>query len=88
MINYFRENRLNDINELIKLTCLKSLKTLVVSNNDFDDSPITFKPKVLKLLPWLKRINKDLVSASEGRAALKINDLGEADGEEMEYEVE
>lgn len=84
----FRENHLKDTNEIIKLTCLKSLKTLILSYNDFNDNPITLRPKVLKMLPWLKRIDKKSVSVSEVKAAASnINESGQASGEEL-YEDE
>ncbi|KAL4131742.1 hypothetical protein QTP88_009014 [Uroleucon formosanum] len=51
-----RDNRLSNVKELKKLACLKSLKTLVVSDNIFSKKSI--RSKVLKLLPWLKRIDK------------------------------
>jgi len=66
-IIYFRENQLSDVKELNKLACLKSLKTLVVSDNSFSVNSIrpTIRSKVLKLLPWLERVDKGTVSPAE-----------------------
>lgn len=79
IIIYFRENRLSDVKELNKLTCLKSLKTLVVSDNDF--SKISIRSKVLKLLPWLERVDKETVSKAE-------RELEKSDENPQEYEEE
>lgn len=58
-----RENRLRDVNELDKLVCLKSLKTLSVARNQF--GPIAVKLNVLMRLPWLERVDKETVSQAE-----------------------
>ncbi|XP_025208531.1 leucine-rich repeat-containing protein 23-like [Melanaphis sacchari] len=58
-----RENHLSDVEELKKLACLKSLKTLVVLDNNF--SKVSIRSKILKLLPWLDRVDKGTVSKSE-----------------------
>ncbi|KAL5244510.1 hypothetical protein ACI65C_011920 [Semiaphis heraclei] len=78
-----RENRLSDVKELNKLACLKSLKTLVVSGNSFSENSI--RSKVLKLLPWLERIDKGTVSSAE-RSHGMLN--GYEQNEDEQYEEE
>lgn len=86
----FRENRLHDANELTKLACLKSLKTLVVSNNEFDGkSSDVVKSKLVKILPWLERIDKDAVNKIDVQRVADENSLySEWNGEEQIYEEE
>ncbi|VVC36905.1 Leucine-rich repeat,Leucine-rich repeat domain, L domain-like [Cinara cedri] len=57
-----RENHLADTNELAKLACLGSLKTLIVSQNRFDPrSTANLRPYLTKLVPCLERIDKQKV---------------------------
>jgi len=83
IIPYFRENHLSDIKELSKLVCLKSLKTLVVSDNSFNKNAI--RSQVLKLLPWLERVDKGTVSSAE-RSHEKLNGYEENEYEQDEEE--
>lgn len=95
LLNYYfisfgccRENLLHDTNELIKLVCLKSLKTLVVLDNDFGRNPRRIAVKVLKLLPWLERIDKETVSSVQSGHGVKgpqaYSDSGESGQDEEE----
>jgi len=77
---------LHDVNELLKLVCLKSLKTLVVSQNEFNR--IALKSIVLKRLPWLERIDKETVNESDVTAAMVYGDDESAQLSEELYENE
>ncbi|CAI6349274.1 unnamed protein product [Macrosiphum euphorbiae] len=84
-----RDNQLSDVEELNKLVCLKSLKTLVVSDNSFSKNSI--RSKVLKSLPWLERIDKGTISPAErwhGKSRGEEENDEENDEEEEEEEEE
>uniref|UniRef100_A0A2S2R7F7 Leucine-rich repeat-containing protein 23 n=1 Tax=Sipha flava TaxID=143950 RepID=A0A2S2R7F7_9HEMI len=87
-----RENLLHDMDELTKLVCLKSLKTLVVSHNSFRKNPRSIAKKVLKLLPWLERIDKGTVSTVQSDNGVKgsqvYSDSGESGQDEDEGSYE
>lgn len=88
-IIHFRDNQLSDVEELNKLVCLKSLKTLVVSDNSFSKNSI--RSKVLKSLPWLERIDKGTISPAErwhGKSRGEEENDEENDEEEEEEEEE
>lgn len=84
----FRENRLRDVKELAKLTCLKSLVTLVVSGNDFGSNPDHLRSRLLELLPGLERINKVAVSYNSELKEKVLNGCRWRWGEEQESEME
>jgi len=72
---YLRKNKIKDIKELYNLKGLKNLKYLWLSGNPFCDklSVEEYRSSVLKVLPHLKKLDNETVTAEELTAVLRNN---------------
>ncbi|XP_050432697.1 leucine-rich repeat-containing protein 23-like [Adelges cooleyi] len=82
-----RENLIANVHEIKKLKCLESLETLVVKSNGFndDDQKPGIRLDVIRILPWLKRLDKEMVTESE---VMEVTYMDKSSEEEYNEQAE
>ena len=64
----YRDNKIGDKNQIIKLQVLSNLKILVLAGNPLDQIP-NYRFEVIARLPKLERLDKEVIAPEEREEA-------------------